>query len=62
MRGIFLSMGKLTVVLICLIMALITLKGENTGLDEAQARLVSKMMENERIAEVFSMNDEGVAT
>lgn len=55
-------MGKLTVVLICLIMALITLKGENTGLDEAQARLVSKMMENERIAEVFSMNDEGVAT
>ena len=53
---------KLIAVIVCLIMVLLTLKCENTGLGEAEARLISKMLENDRVAEVFSMRDGGVET
>ena len=61
MRGIFLS-KKLIVVLVCFIMALLTFKRENTALGEAEARLIAKMLESDRIVEVFSMESEVVET
>lgn len=53
---------KLIVVLICLIIALVTVKKENRGLGEAESRLIAKMLENDRIVEVFSMESEVVET
>ena len=53
---------KLIVVLVCLIMALASLKGENRALGEAEARLIAAMLENETVAEVFAMEGEVVGT
>lgn len=53
---------KLIVVIICLVIALFSVKKENKSLDEAESMLISKMLESERITEVFSMTDEGVYT
>jgi hypothetical protein len=53
---------KLIVVIICLFIALLSLNHENKSLGDAESMLISKMLENERIAEVFSMSDEGVST
>lgn len=61
MRGIFLS-KKLIVVFICLLLALASLKCENRALEDAEARLIAKMLESERIVEVFSMDGEVVET
>ena len=52
---------KLIVVIICLIIALLSIKNENASLGDAEAMLISKMLENERVAEVFAM-DGGLAT
>ncbi|MBR6633003.1 MAG: hypothetical protein IKL05_01735 [Clostridia bacterium] len=53
---------KLIVVIICLIIVLLSKNRENSSLEEAEARLISKMMESDRAVEVFGMNDWGVAT
>ena len=53
---------KLIIVILCLIIALLTLKRENTGFAEAESMLISKMLENDRAVEVFSMRDGGVET
>ncbi len=58
MRGIFLS-KKLIVALICLLIVILLGRGENVGLDRAEARLISKMLESERLTEVFAMNERG---
>ncbi len=53
---------KLIVVIICFIIALLSARRENTSLEEAESRLISKMLENEKVVEVFSMDDRGVET
>lgn len=61
MRGIFLS-KKLIVVIICLIIAMLTSKKDNTCLGEAESRLISKMLESEKAIEVFAMDGGEIAT
>lgn len=61
MRGIFLS-KKTLVAVICLVIALLTLKRSNRGLDDAEAMLISKLLENEYAVEVFGMDREGIFT
>ncbi len=53
---------KLIVVIICFIIALLSARRENTSLEEAESRLISKMLESERAVAVFSMKDRGVET
>lgn|GEM_PF-1663369 len=55
---------KLIVSLICLIVVIISIliSSENTSLGDAEAKLVSKMMENEKVCEVFSINVRGIET
>lgn len=63
MRGIFLS-KKLVIALVILIIALfsLTFEGNNKSLGDAEAVLISKMLENEKIREVFNMKSEGIYT
>ena len=53
---------KLIVALICLIIALIFIKRENFTLEDAEARLVSRMMKSERLVEVFNLDSESILT
>ena len=53
---------KLIVVIICLIIVLLSLRRDNVALEDAEAILISKMLENERVVQVFSMEDRGVET
>ena len=53
---------KMLVVLLCLIIVLLTMNKGNTGIGEAEARLISKMLENDKVVQMFAMDDGGVET
>lgn len=55
---------KLMIIIVCLIIALISLAAgrSNLGLDEAEAMLISRMLESETAVEVFAMEDGVIGT
>ena len=53
---------KTLIAVICLAIVLLTLKRDNRRLEDAEARLISKMLENDRAVEVFGMDAEGIFT
>ena len=61
MRGIFVS-KKLIAVIICIIIAILFGRRENSSLGDAQSMLISKMLENEKVVEVFGMDEECIET